>query len=257
MIKIDRVLSREVPTEWLRDLRAISPVSRFHSWLDFRWLPARKVHPSGEVVDRGRWCLYEWIPRRGIPADMVRMLSDRPPRLLPKGQQAGRSLFVDDYAHEMYRTHQCWVRPFWAIQGSDGGHPVEYNDLETEWRKLAGLPTVAPKIGALPYADFDNRVIQNVLMHDRLVRAGLDLDALTKMSTNDALKREAEEGQRALRAQYVGWLKGELAASTDFLTDYSRKTEADRTLRPATKQEENAAARLEDEFIATGLVPAA
>ena len=258
MITIDRVLSREVPAEWLRDLRAISPVSPAHSYLNFRWYPARKIDRKTETaVDTGRWLLDQWMPRPFIHPDMVRMLEDRPPRLLPDSQRHGRELFVSDFRHEMYRQHKVLVKRWWVLQGDQGGHPAEYTDREVKIRKAIGLPIEPPRIGSLPYAPFDNRVVRQILRYDRLLRYGQDIDRLKASASNEATKREEADAEEQFRRDYVAWLKEDLRESTAFLTDYSRKTEADMTLRPATKAEENAAARLEDEFIATGLVPAA
>lgn len=257
IVRVERELTQEVPAEWRARLRAISPVSPVHSWLDFRWLPARKVHQTGAAEDRGRWVLYQWIPRAGIPAGIVAMLEDRPPRLLPQGQRIGREFLIDEYAHEHYRLHRVWVRPFWVIQGTQGGHPLSYTDREQEIRRAMGQPTEPPRIGALPYAPFDERVVRQVVARDRLRQVDGDLDRFRRQATPEAVQRELAEAELAFRAQYLAWMEEELAPSTAFLTDFSRTKAAEQTFRPATRAEENAAARLKDEYIATGLVPAA
>jgi hypothetical protein len=241
------VLARPLPAEWERRLRQISPKTRQLSYLAFRWYAKEE-----------RWVLYECVPRECIwrGNDIVRMLEDRPPRLLPKEQRLGRMFFVSEYTHEMYRLHKVWARPVWVIQGKDGGHPVEFIDAEQQLLRLRGLPTEPPPIGALEYAPFDERVVERIASRDRLIALGNNLDRLKRTASNEVLKAEAVASQRQFRAEYLKWMEDMMSPQSDFLTWYTRKTEADMTLRKATRREMSAASRLKDEFIETGLVPA-
>lgn len=256
MVRITAVMTREPPREWVEELRRVSPESTAHSYLDFKWeFVLGKVR--GEWRDRSRWVLYQMQPAWAIPDGIRRMLEDAPPRLLPPGRAHARRLFVDDYAHEMYRTRRVFPRPFWVIQGRNGGVPAGYSETEAAVMKALGEPTDPPPVGALPYADFDWRVCEQILMRDKLLAAGMNVDAIVNADTLTwEAKHEQAAAARAFREQFVSWFKGTLAPGADFLTWYTRRSESDRVLRTATRAEMRAAREVEDLFIETGAVPA-
>jgi hypothetical protein len=251
-----QVFQRDVPPEWERELRAISPIHPAHSHLVFRW-----VHVVGKVrgewKDRSRWVLYECQPKWAIHPEIRRMLEDRPPRLLPKTLQPGRLAFVDDWAHEFYRVHGSFPRPVWIIQGRAGGNPAGYTHREQRILQAMGEPTEPPPVGARAYADFDGRVIAQILRRDVLRTLEGNLTAFQHRATTDAVKREMEDAETEFRRVFLDWYEGTQAPNADFLAWYTAKTEADQTMRPATTAETNAATRLRDEYIATGTVPVA
>jgi|SRR5215467_356665 len=243
MIQIGAVMTREVPAEWDDELRRISPRSSAHSYLQFRWLAER-------------WVLYQMQPAWAIPHGLRRMLEDMPPRLMPAGRAFARSLFVDDWAHEVYRTERVFPRPFWVIQGHGGGVPAGYSEAETDILKALGEPTEPPPVGALCYAPFDGRVVEQILMRDKLLQAHMQLDALIQegklLSTyRDELLAAAE----GYRRTFLDWFKTMLAPSVEFLTWYTRRSESDRELRTATRAEMRAARECEDTFMETGYAP--
>lgn len=249
------VMSCEVPREWSEELERYSPRSAAHSYLMFKWEHVLGRKKEGEWRDRSRWVLYQCQPAWAIPAGLRLMLDDAPPRLLPEGRAHARRVFVDDYAHEMYRTERVFVRPFWILQGPNGGVPAGYSQQEAAVLKALGEPTDPPPVGSLPYAGFDWRVVQQILMRDKLLAVGAE--AITEEAKLQAEHRnEVADAERAFRSQFIDWFKGTLAPSADFLTWFTRRSEADMVLRQATRAEMRLARTFEDSFIETGHVAA-
>lgn len=249
------VRSRETPAEWERALREISPITNVSSHLIFKWeFVVGKV--KGTWVDRSRWVLYEVQPEWAIPPELRRMLRDTPPRLLPEGRAHARRMFVDDWSHEFYRQHHGFARPFWVIQGRSGGVPAGFSYREQSILKALGEPTDPPPVGALPYAPFDGRVVAQILYRDRLLQNDMRLEAIAD-ERKLAFEAHAEvaEGERRFRREFVDWYKGTLAPNADFLTWYTRRTEADMALRKGTRAENRAAADFEDIYVDTGHLP--
>lgn len=246
------VRSREVPLEWERALRELSPITGSSSYLILKWeFVLGKV--KGQWVDRSRWVLYECQPAWAIPTGLRRMLEDTPPRLLPEGRARARRMFVDDWSHEYYRQHRVFARPFWVIQGRNGGVPAGFTDREQEILKAMGEPTDPAPVGSLPYAPFDGRVVAQVLQRDRLLRNDMNLDALVnEKRIAFTVAQEYANAERQHRAEFVSWFKGTLAPSADFLTWYTRRTEADMQLRKSTRAENRAAHDFEQRYIETG-----
>jgi len=256
-IRIVAEMTREAPREWVEELRRVSPKTTAHSYLEFKWeFVLGKV--KGVWRDRSRWVLYQMQPAWAIPAGIRRMLDDVPPRLLPPGRAHARRAFIDDYAHEMYRTQRVFPRPFWVIQGPNGGVPAGYTEQEAELLQVMGEPTNPPPVGLLPYADFDSRVIQQILMRDKLLASGMDVEMIAdEDKILSEYRKEVSEATWQFRRAFIDWFTGTLADGADFLTWYTRRSEADRVLRPATKAEMVAAIECEDHFLATGDVPTA
>jgi len=253
-IRITAEMTRDVPREWEQSLREISPITDAFSHLYFKWeFVLGKV--KGRWTDRSRWVLYQKQPAWAIPAGLRRMLEDKPPRLMAEGPAWARRQFVDDYAHEMYRTERVFVRPVWVIQGPNGGVPAGYSEAEVAVLKAIGQSTDPPPVGFLPYAHYDWRVREQLLIRDRLLQAGMEVDRLVQAPILLAdYRREVERAQQAYRNTFLNWFKGTLAPSADFLTWFSRRSEADRLFRKASKRMANASARLVDEYIETGEV---
>lgn len=254
-IRITAEHSREWPTEWDRLLQSISPRSAAYSYLYPKW-----EHVIGKVRgtwrDRSRWVLYQAQPAWAIPDGIRVMLEDRPPRLMPPGRAHARRMFVDDYAHEMYRVHRVFVRPFWVLQGNQGGVPAGYTFEEADLLKMLGEPTDPPPVGFLPYAPFDWRVCEQILMRDRLLASGMDADAITQEGqVLRTFRADMDRSVRDGRKGFLEWYKGTLAPGADFLDWYTRRSESDMVLRQATRGETRAAIDTEATFLETGLVP--
>ena len=236
--------SHPVPADWEHRLRLMSPISDNVAWLTFGWLDWAK-----------RWMLYECIPEKLIPAEKAHQLGGTPYWEMPKSVQMGRRQMVSAYQWEMYRRHRVWARPFWCLQGTEGGTPAKYSELETAILKAMGEPTDPPAGGDLPFAPFDGRAEKQLRARDRVWRMGLSLERLRMMGDSAQLKRETAEAEEQFRRTFLQWFKGVMEPGADFLAWYTRKTEADMVMRKAERGEVDAAAQLEESYIQHGVVP--
>ncbi len=245
------LLDKPVPPEWERRLRELSPKSDHHSWLMLTWM-AKPGFPS-----TGRWVLYECIPEAHVPTEMRDRLGGTPYWELPKERRAGRQSLVSPTQWLIWRRHRVWARPFWIIQGNTGGTPMKYSEIEQRWLKLAQQPTEPPHLGALPYAPFDGRVEAAIKKRDRMAKLDFSLERLRESGNAAAMQAEIDEAEKQWRRDFLTWWGEQLQPQAEFLEWYTRRTEADYTLRRQTRAEFLAAQRLQDEYVETGYLPTA
>ncbi len=242
--------ARKAPKEWREDLASISPESLRLPWLTFGW------HSNAE-----RWVIYVCIPDATIDGHSMisperrTMLSGAPWWELPKGKQMGRKHTVSAYQWEMYRKHRVDTRPFWCLQGTEGGTPAMYSDLEKAVLKAQGLPVDPPGPGALCYAEWNERTKQQVASRDKLARMGMNVALLIAKGDDDALKIAQAEAEQAYRKAFVSWFEETLAPQADFLDWYSKRTESDMELRQPSKAEGKAIDQAAEEYVQTGIIP--
>lgn len=243
-----------VPHDWEVRLRAMSPMSTKTSWLAFRWADGVTGIPGRPDEPIERWMLYECSPTM---SDEIRSyLGGTPWWALPVHQQAGRRQLVSAYQWEMYRKHKVWARPFWCLQGPNGGTPAVYGELERKLLRLAGQSGDPPAYGSLPYAPFDARAERAIRERQALYALGRRLDRLNAQGVAEHLKAESEAAERAFRKKFLAWIDETFAPQVDYLDWYTRKTEADMVLPKTTDAEERAAAKHAETFVETGVVPA-
>lgn len=185
---------RDTPPEWEIRLREVSPISEEHSWLAIRW-----------YAEAERWVLYECVPNQFINQGIRAELEGAHPDTL---EQWAR--IVSPYQWEMYRKHRVHARPCWVIQGSKGGHKVEFDPADQELCRAVGLPTEPAAPGALPYAPFDERVVQQIVNMSKLVRAKNDLAEFKRRhGTADAHRRTFNNALRDAREKYVHYINAQ------------------------------------------------
>lgn len=187
----------QIPPEWESRLREISPISEVVSWLALRF------HPDFE-----RLVVYECVPVRFISDNaLIADLQGPDP-----SSEAGKDVLVSAYQQEMFKKHRVHARPCWIIQGSNGGHQVDYDDPTKELMRSQGLPTEAPKPGELPYAPFDERVVKQLVRMSKLVKAKNDLaEFKRKFGTVEGHKRQYRDALQAARKEYVEYLNEQFA----------------------------------------------
>lgn len=250
---VNRVWSMEVPLEWTRALRELSPVSRVVPWLATRWYPLKKTPV-------GRWVISECVPVEIIPPnqrDIVTLLQGPRPSLLPEPLRSAVLPMVNDYQWEMYRTHNVWARELWIVQGETGGHATHFTPDEQKLLRLFGLPTDPPALGALPYAPLDGRVLARLKERNRLFKLRGSLDALRKSGTSESMQAEEEAAEKAYRKRFVSYVEETSRSRADLLAWISSKPDHRDLLPAASAGELNAASRLRDEYIDTGILPSA
>lgn len=233
------------PAEWERELRDLSPISQEHSWLSGAWLNIAN-----------RWVLYENVPYPLIPEGKRVQLGGTPYWEMPKHLRAGRKASVSAFQWEMYRKHQVWARPFWVIQGTEGGTPAKFTDVEEAILQAKGLDTEPPEAGALPYAEWDNRVVSQIRHRDRLTKMQARIERLRATADTDALKAEQVLAEEVFRKEFWGWFEERMQPQAEFWTWYTAREEAQHLpIRQASQAEAKAAEDAKEQYLTTGAVP--
>jgi hypothetical protein len=175
---------------------------------------------------------------------------------MPEHLQRGRAAMVSGFQWEIWRTRQEHARPFWCIQGDNGGTPMAYTELEQDLLRLKGQPTTPPHLSALSFAPYDGRVERALKQRDRLWKVQGNLERMRRENADPAkVEAEYQAQKREFRKIFYDWWGQQLEDATEFLGWYERKCESDHTLRRATKAEMMAAERLEESFVEHGVIP--
>lgn len=116
---------------------------------------------------------------------------------------------------DLYRQFGCEARLFWVIQGGKGGHKYKIKSPhEKKLRKLMGLPADTPYIGQLPFAPFDDRVIDQLISLDEERKQVTFATELLNRSRETADMAEAAE-LRSLREQLKKWWSDQVDEAVD------------------------------------------
>jgi hypothetical protein len=217
---------RPIPPEWEIRLREVSPISDSVSWLALRWF-----------AEAQRWVLYECIPNEFIERGFRSELEGAHPDTLPDW---GR--IVSAFQWEMFKKYRVHARPCWVIQGHNGGHKVTFDASDQELCRAQDLPTEPPQPGDLPYAPFDERVVQQIIRMSKLQKVKNNLGEFKKRFGNtEGYKREFREALRAARAQYVDFINNQFEEPGDLFRSALRKGEledAPKTTKDFVKENE-------------------
>jgi hypothetical protein len=229
--------SYDVPVEWEQRLREISPISDRHSWLAFRWF-----------AEAQRWILYECVPIRFVVDNELIADLGGPDAETP----AGADVLVSVFQQQMFKKHRVHARPMWVIQGSRGGHYVVFSATVQEDHRALGLPPEPPKVGDLPYAAFDERVVRQLVEASKLVQFKNDFGEFKKRFGDvDSQKREAKTALHAARERYVTFINNQFEDGDDlFRSAYGKGELSD---APTTDKEyvrENEKA--DEKYVLTG-----
>jgi hypothetical protein len=89
--------------------------------------------------------------------------------LVEGGKRWTSDAFVSHLQWELFRETGCYPALYWIVQGDQGGHKWRLTQQEKQLLRLNGCKiTDVPAPGDLPYAPFDNRVIEQLAMRDKL-----------------------------------------------------------------------------------------
>lgn len=199
---------RAVPQHWADELARLTPANERVSWLVLLWEPGvswrrNPYHTpqNGEPkllapVPIHRWVLYEATPPAFVPDWKVDMLLEEP---------------VETASHRRmlryYLETHALIEPWWIIQGRNGGHKVAFTETEKSALTLTGLSYDPPAPGALPYADFDQRVVRQITKWDRLRQGYASVQTAKRLGDRNA--------EQAFRRELVGWLGDQVQESIE------------------------------------------
>lgn len=244
---------KEVPKEWESRLAEFSPQTNRFTWLKIIWEQGYEWEPVE------RWLLYSMVPRHGIPEGFLEQLEHPlPPSQMGNYYDKIKGEFVrnpdcviTERAYWLYRETKCWGRPFWVIQGDEGGHKRWFSPVEKKFLKLAGLPPEPPAPGDLPYAEFDDRVMKRLQEWDLMkgIHSGL---RRKKSLLHGLYSSRVEADERAFREQLVKWLAEQVTAlDGEKITKALMRLDAPRS-KDDPKEMERMQETAEQNFIETG-----
>jgi len=229
-VRVGREWTPEFPSDWMRRLREINPVSAVHSYLLPVW------YKPGQ-----RFVLYDALPGSLIETtklyglimgeELLERLNGRPPRLRFQYEQARE---VSQVQYDLWHQYGAYCRPFWVLQGDHGGHQASFTQQQQwvlsaqhrpmtpppigkdawakawdRWRTEDGDPAMEP-----PYlrpCPFDERVVTQLIRLDRLKQLGNSVEALRKTRSAGSRAQELAQVQRDIR-------EAEMAAVEQFMT---------------------------------------
>ena len=208
------VWDRIAPQAWIDCLHSVVPAEG-SSWLTLRWEPGEAWYPIE------RWSLWQVRPRELTatlyPGHLAELEGPNPRRqghaCFPgwcdcKTKQwrwntegGKRTAFIDYWQWRLYQETGLFGTRWWVIQGNKGGNRWSLSQAEERILRLQYGPHAAavPLPGSQHYEEFDERVIEQIVRHDR-VRRGLvaandlaqisrlrdQLDAMEKQASRDA-----------------------------------------------------------------------
>lgn len=151
--------------------------------------------------------------------ELAAALNGPPPREL---EPWARNPYVSDTQHEFWRVHQVYARPFWVLQGEQGGHQVAHTAWQQNVLQAKGLPIHPPAVGSLPPCPFDNRVKDQLVRLNRLRQMEGDLGRLLASGSAEAAVLEREKLERELREIQMASLESQYAETVELTMSLTR-----------------------------------
>lgn len=117
--------------------------------------------------------------------------------------RGGANTYIDRATWELYQETGLYGRRWWTIQGHKGGHRFQWdpNEVEARLSNMRGGPKQTPDPGALPYAEFDQRVLDRIAPLDK-VRAW---SQMVDFATRHPDQLDAEEDAEATQFKEALW----------------------------------------------------
>jgi hypothetical protein len=235
----DYIRDRQPPADWIRSLREVSEKSDEVGWLYLHW------EAGDPWVPGQRWVLYEMLHEKWVDDAVMDELRGPHPRSeghmcstkVPKqfgclcrrklgAWRGGPCQLVTLTQYQLYRTTGYVAKPFWIIQGTTGGHLWEFDESEREILRYANLPSEAPRLGALPYAPFDGRVLRQIMRRNRLRAMGGSIEAY-KQTMGAGYDVYRQKIAREMRARYVEYLEQQLQDVNELFIRAAKKGDLD------------------------------
>lgn len=207
---------------WQEELDRIAPPNGKLSWL---WLYFDEGYAWEKV---GRWMIGQVIPAQSI-APTIRELLEGP-------NPADHGHFEqDEYGHPRWVTHlpgitrRQWqfykdtgnyLRPYWVVQGSRGGHRVQFSFTERRIIEMNGGDPNPPAPGELPYAVPDRRTFAEIAKRDLMRNYAYAIDFME----NSEQRMEADErrGYEEMRRQLWSMMSSQVEGYANELAFHLR-----------------------------------
>lgn len=164
---------------WRQELAQVSPPLDQLSYLHLRWEPGDPWNPVE------RWVLWHMLPIERTNPDILKELQGPHPRstghaCYDEGPCLcefkanrwidGQCKLIDLGTWELFRETGRYGRRWWVVQGSKGGHRYRLTEAERQVWKTLTMTDDTPAPGDLPYAPFDQRVLNQVKGLDEKTR---------------------------------------------------------------------------------------
>jgi len=252
----------EPPREWVRRLREISPELPNLDHLVFRRFDGEEdgngSWPCKEARERGVLALYAAKPIAMVEKERAKQF-DRHWSELAEEFQAGRRACVSDYQHFMWHSRGLYVRPFLILQGEWGGTPAKYTEKERAFLKASHCEHEPFDIGLFPPIPFDERVVRQITLRDRLLQVSNSYGALEELDTSEGLGREFDEAEQVRRETFLDTLAVMNQPAVEFYKQLytssqtsKRSHAAESQLPPAPAGLSDTLAKWKDHFLQTG-----
>lgn len=215
----------DVPFPWMDDLRIVSPQTVVHSYLMPYWYRYAQ-----------RWVLYDVWPVELIFDDQqvgTSGLTGKELKEIMEGvRPTDRPDFddwqaqpVSDLQHEMWRRWKGFARPFWALEGENGGHQIQFSPQQADALCRMGLPPEPPVIGSLPACPFDNRAIGQLRHLSRLHQLEDSIDRLRKSGSPEAAAAAMEKTEREIREAEMAFVEAQMRPVVDAAQSLRHRSE--------------------------------
>jgi hypothetical protein len=206
--------NREPPAEWQEALEALYPRNEEVSWLKVYWVSGE---PSNPVQ---RWVIFQMTPRSKIPIAVLPLLQG------PAPSKTYRPPMMREQ-WDLFRSTTCYAQPFWIIQGNHGGHKRRFSQVEQQMLKLHNQPTEPPIAGTLPYAPFDQRVLDKLAPLDqvRFYHRSIELENRSP----EMLEEDSLNAVIAMRTEYWKWLETQVDRAIESTFTAQNNLVADKT----------------------------
>lgn len=242
--------SKRPHPSWQRSLARIAPRSEVLNWLHLGWYAGDLWCPVE------RWIVYEMTPfsavarqqalaqRFGFEDEFYRALTGPNPRTGGHYDAAlgcflhkGPPPLIDRRQWVLFRELGAFARPVWVVQGDRGGHKRHFSPLEIRHLRTQGYPyDEAPAPGELPYADFDERVVDQLARMDQL-RKWDRRRAWTRRTIGDQWRARAKAETEFLRL-FGAWLDQQLAGVASIVADMVRTEDLPYNDTPVEEREQ-------------------
>lgn len=207
---------------WQAELNRIAPPNSGLSWLECYW---DEGYPH-EPVDR--WMIGQVIPGKNI-APVIREMLEGP-------NPADHGHFeIDEYGHPRWVTdlpgitRRQWhyfrktgnhLKPYWVVQGSRGGHRVQWSYTERNFIRLNGGDPNPPAPGDLPYAVPDKRTFAEIAKRDLLRNHAYAIDFME--NSKQRLEADERRGLEEMRRVYWEMLSDQVKGYADEMAFHMR-----------------------------------